>query len=132
MASTRVLLIAIPTALTPCPNMIAPKPHANPIVQVIAIVQAGTAPSTRKRSGTVPRAITRGISTQETRMKIAHTFSQAYRPRYFMGRAKSPHMTPATTAQPTPDANVEVKTIIPDPHKTQSCLYRISGRQVQL
>ncbi len=49
-----------------------------------------------------------GKTMQDTKVYIAQTFSQDHRPRYLIGRAKAPHMIPATMANVTPIANVEV------------------------
>ena len=40
-------------------------------------------------------------------MNIAHMFSHDHRPRYFIGRAKIPHIMPATIAQVMPKARVD-------------------------
>src|ERR1035441_1613408 len=125
MASTRVLAIETPTALTPWPNMMAPKPHAKPVRIAEAAAPAGAILRIRMKPGVVAPAIATGIRTHETRIKMDHTFSQDHRPRYFMGRAKAPHMMPAMMAKVTPNVTAEPVRVT----RVSPCLLRSPDRQ---
>ncbi len=85
MASTMVLEMEMPTALTLWPNMMAPKPQAKPARQAISAACGEVSRMTRRKSGMVAHTRATGIRTQETGMKTAHRFSHDQRPRYLMG-----------------------------------------------
>ena len=122
MASTSVLPIDMPMALIPWPNMMAPKPQAKPAMHATTIECAGLIARTFPRLGTVMRAMTAGIAIQDTSIKIAQTFSQDQRPRYFIGRVNNPFMIPATMASRIPVIKVEwVKITDSFPNRTNGC-----------
>ncbi len=107
IARTKVLPREIPIALTPWPNMIAPKPQAKPHSEAMRMPRAGTSRRLSSGCDTVPAAITTGIRMHEMRMKRAQTFSQDHRPRYRMGSVNVPFISPETTASVMPSASAE-------------------------
>jgi len=132
MESTSVFAIDSPTALTPWPNMMAPNPQANPVRMAAVMAPPGADLRMPTSPGTVTQTIRRGNRTHATSMKTAQTFSHDQRPKYLMGRAKAPHITPAKRAQATPNMSADAPMItrdLPCPLGSLGQYYRLTEVQ---
>src|SRR2546427_10159161 len=108
MASTSVLAREIPVALTPWPNMIAPKPQANPVTRATTMARPGAALKACRMPETVATVMITGMATQETKMKMDQTFSHEHRPRKRIGNVNVPFLRHGGTARETTTVRSEL------------------------
>jgi hypothetical protein len=94
IASTSVLPIEIPTALTPWPNMMLPNPHMNPATRAITTARVGASPSACTNPGNVIHTMITGITKHETHICSAQTFSHDHRLTYLIGSVNVPFNSP--------------------------------------
>src|SRR5437879_8559704 len=106
MASTNVFAREMPIALTLRPYIPRPKPHANPAMTAIQTLAVGAWAMTTQLCGAMTVMSAVGMSRQETKMKILHTFSHSQRPKKRIGNVKLPFMSPDRIARNDPPISV--------------------------